>query len=298
MEGLARALLSLQGLSCGDAFGECFFFSADTARALQERQPQPGPWPFTDDTMMALSLVHILRLHGTIVEKELATHFASLYSPFRGYGPAMHDLLRRYKLEGGACWRIAAPALFGGKASFGNGAAMRVAPLGAFFADDLNRLVDEAARSASVTHAHPEAIAGAIAVATAAAIAWKTRNEPAPASIEFLEAVRRWVPASQVRDGIDAAVQLRPTVDARRAGALLGNGGRVSCMDTVPFVLWSAARFLESYEEALWQTVSARGDMDTTCAMVGGIVVLRTSLDGIPPEWLDRRERLQPFLDG
>lgn len=154
MEGLARALLSLQGLSCGDAFGECFFFSADTARALQERQPQPGPWPFTDDTMMALSLVHILRLHGTIVEKELATHFASLYSPFRGYGPAMHDLLRRYKLEGGACWRIAAPALFGGKASFGNGAAIRVAPLGAFFADDLNRLVDEAARSASVTHAH------------------------------------------------------------------------------------------------------------------------------------------------
>lgn len=72
----------------------------------------------------------------------------------------------------------------------------------------------------------------------------------------------------------------------------------MSCMDTVPFVLWSAARFLESYEEALWQTVSARGDMDTTCAMVGGIVVLRTSLDGIPPEWLDRRERLQPFLDG
>lgn len=297
-DAYTRALVSLEGLSCGDAFGECFFFAADTARALAERQLQPAPWPFTDDTMMALSLVHILRLHGTIIEDELAAHFASLFSPFRGYGPAMHDLLARYKLEGGGCWRIAAPALFCGRASFGNGAAMRVAPLGAFFADDLSRVVDEAARSAIVTHAHPEGIAGAIAVAAAAAIAWRTRNEPAPAQAEFLDAVRQRVPASEVRNGIDSALRLGLTVDARRAGGLLGSGGRVSCMDTVPFVLWSAGRFLENYEEALWQTVSARGDMDTTCAMVGSIVAMRDGLAGIPAEWRARRERLDPFLSG
>ncbi len=49
---------------------------------------------------------------------------------------------------------------------------MRVAPLGAYFADDLPCLVTEARASAEITHAHPEGQAGAIAVAVAAAWAW------------------------------------------------------------------------------------------------------------------------------
>jgi ADP-ribosylglycohydrolase len=59
---------------------------------------------------------------------------------------------------------------FDGMGSWGNGAAMRVAPLGAWFAEDLDTVVAEAIRSAQVTHAHPEAAAGAVAVAVAAAL--------------------------------------------------------------------------------------------------------------------------------
>ena len=68
----------------------------------------------------------------------------------------------------GTDWRDAARRPFRGAGSMGNGAAMRVAPLGAWFADDVARAVDEARRSAEVTHMHPEGIAGAVAVAVAA----------------------------------------------------------------------------------------------------------------------------------
>ena len=54
----------------------------------------------------------------------------------------------------------------------GNGGAMRAAPLGAYFADDLVLCADAARNSALVTHTHPEGVAGTIAVAMAAAMAW------------------------------------------------------------------------------------------------------------------------------
>lgn len=50
-------------------------------------------------------------------------------------------------------WRGEARSLFGGQGSFGNGSAMRVAPLGAYFADDLDMVVEQAERSAVTTHA-------------------------------------------------------------------------------------------------------------------------------------------------
>ena len=44
--------------------------------------------------------------------------------------------------------------------------------------------------------------------------------------------------------------------------------------------------------EALWNTVTALGDRDTTCAIVGGIVACQTGAESIPEAWLDCRESL------
>lgn len=52
----------------------------------------------------------------------------------------------------------------------GNGGAMRAAPVGAYFADDLDKVLCHARASAEVTHGHIEGIAGAMAVAVAAAL--------------------------------------------------------------------------------------------------------------------------------
>ena len=295
MAPLDRALLSLEGLSTGDAFGESHFFLSGAQRETPTLAPPP--WPVTDDTLMAIDIVEVLATHGSVPEAPLAQRFLRSYDPARGYGPAMHSLFRRLAPTQGAAWQTESRALFGGSGSFGNGSAMRIAPLGAFFAADIPGLLHAAAASASVTHAHPEATAGAIAVALAAALAVQTSADPDPPSpAAFLSAVRDGTPASEVRDGIDHALALPADTSPRRAAALLGSGARTSCPDTVPFTLWSAATSLASYEHAITRTASGAGDMDTTCAIVGGIVVLRSGLPGIPAAWHQRREPLAPLL--
>lgn len=288
---LARALCSLEGLSVGDAYGEQFFVDPYQVDALMEARTLPvPPWRYTDDTEMALSIVAVLRQHGTVEQNALAQSFARRYDPRRGYGPAMHGLLPQFAW--GGKWERLAPALFGGRGSFGNGAAMRVAPVGAYFADDMGAVVENAARSAEVTHAHPEAAAGAIAVAVATAHACRLRGKTPPTLPEFLDAILPHVPDSEVREKIRHARRLELRASVMLAMAELGNGSQISAQDTVPFVLWCAGQHLDNYEEALWLTVSGLGDRDTTCAMVGGIVACRVGIAGIPEAWRQAREPL------
>lgn len=168
---------------------------------------------------------------------------------------------------------------------------MRVAPIGAFFADDLDLVVSQARSSAEVTHTHPEASAGAIAVAVAAA--WAARLQGStPSRKEFLNLVLPYVPESEVSSKIRRAYELSERTPVQSAATMLGNGIHISAQDTVPFALWCAAQHLDNYEEALWLTVSGLGDRDTTCAITGGIVAISTGVEGIPTAWLQAREPL------
>ncbi|MFN6568949.1 ADP-ribosylglycohydrolase family protein [Dendronalium sp. ChiSLP03b] len=286
---LLCAQCSLEGLSVGDAFGERFFLHPNVVESLVAARAIPAsPWYYTDDTQMALSIVAILREYGEINQDKLAESFAKQYDSQRGYGPAMQGLLMQ--IREGEPWQQVASSLFGGQGSYGNGAAMRVAPIGAFFAEDLDLVISQARASAEITHTHPEAIAGAIAVAVAAAWAWRLKNS-LPSKEEFLNLVLPYVPESEVSSKIRLARDLADT-PVPSAAAVLGNGTHVSAQDTVPFALWCAAQHLDRYEEALWLTVSGLGDRDTTCAIAGGIVALSTGGEGIPTTWLQAREPL------
>ena len=243
---------------------------------------------------MALSVVSILKDHKEIKQDQLIKSFATHYDPSRGYGAAMHGLLSRIRHRIDS-WQEESQALFGGEGSFGNGSAMRVAPLGAYFADDPGKIVEQAELSSVTTHCHAEAIAGAIAVAVAAGLAWKYKSKAlSPPPGEFLDEIVRQTPNSYVRRGIEKARDLPANCSVQRAVAVLGNGSAVTAPDTVPFALWVATKHLRSYETALWTTISAFGDCDTNCAIVGGIVVLYTGQESIPPEWIESRESL-PF---
>ena len=194
-------------------------------------------------------------------------------------------------IASGASWRKVAYAAFGGQGSMGNGAAMRVAPLGAYFADDLDRVVAEARLSAEVTHAHPEGIVGAVAVAVAAATAWQLRGQHGDGRL--WEAVLKRLPDGRMRDRLAFAMELPSDTPSEEVGRLIGNGGRITALDTVPFTLWVADRFLHDYAAALWATVAPGGDLDTTCAIVGGIVALATGSAAIPRDWLEAHEELK-----
>ena len=286
---LECAELSLAGLSVGDAFGERFFLHAQIAQSMIQHRALPKePWPFTDDTNMALSIYATLRIHQEISQDYLAQSFAEHYDLGRGYGAAMHGLLRR--LTGGEDWRLAANSLFEGQGSFGNGAAMRVAPIGAYFASDLDRVVHEATKSAEVTHAHPEGIAGAVAVAVAAACAVNCRGNDVTRQA-FIDIVLPYVPDSEVRSGIKRARDIQ-TTHVEHVVAMIGNGYQITAQDTVPFTLWCAGEEISSFEDAMWLTASGLGDIDTNCAIVGGIVSLYVGYDDVPDDWLDKREAL------
>ena len=296
---IERAKCSLEGLSVGDAFGETFFVNSDLVEGLiRERGLAARTWNYTDDTLMAMSVFSVLRQHGYIHQPALAQSFAERYERDRGYGPAMHRLL--WEIKCGEDWSERAQSQFGGQGSFGNGAAMRVAPVGAYFAGDIDAVVEQAARSSLITHTHNEAVAGAIAVAVAVARAFELRaSSSLPGRSEFLDLVLPNVPESEVRGKIRQARDMSADASVQFAVSVLGNGVRVSAQDTVPFALWCAAKHLSNYEEALWLTVSGLGDRDTTCAIVGGIVAAYTGTEAIPREWLKSRERLPawPFTE-
>jgi ADP-ribosylglycohydrolase len=233
---------------------------------------------------MALSIVEVLENYEEIDEGALAERFAQRFiqQPWRGYGAGARYLLAKY--AAGGDWKTEAPKLFDG-GSYGNGGAMRAAPIGGYFAGDPGRAAAEAQRSASVTHAHIEGQTGAMAVAVAAAI-WAA-DQPVT-GVLLLEKVLPYLPATRTRAGVEAAVHI-PAHEHARAVAELGTGNLVAAFDTVPFCLWIIAHHAPDFETAMWATVAGEGDRDTTCAIVGGVVALRSTP---PSNWLAQREPL------
>ncbi|HTU99416.1 MAG TPA: ADP-ribosylglycohydrolase family protein [Luteitalea sp.] len=143
--------------------------------------------------------------------------------------------------------REAASSAFDGQGSCGNGAAMRIAPLGAYFADDPETVTAQAIRASEVTHQHPEGVMGGLAVAHASAIAAKARLTGTPPR-DLLGTVLEHLEDSFVRKGIEKA---RKIDNAEEAAYVLGNGSRVTAQDTVPFTLWVAAHHLGDYKAAI-----------------------------------------------
>ncbi len=312
---LERARLALDGLSVGDALGQTCFLPENWGALIEDpRVTAPGPWPYTDDTIMALAIFEVLDEFGRVDQHALARRFADRYraAPWRGYGAGAHRLLG--EVAQGADWRAAAAAIFNG-GSYGNGSAMRIAPLAAYFAEDgYEKVAQQAALASAVTHAHPEGMAGGVAVAVAAAYAWLNRDRRGTETVKrgLFDAVLAHTPAGEVRQGIERAAAFTFDLSVEPAVRLLdygmqtipfdisimsvvrelGNGSRISCQDTVPFCLWVAARYLDDYQSAIVQAIRAGGDIDTNAAIVGGIVALAVQAYGIPTDWLAGREGL------
>ena len=168
--------------------------------------------------------------------------------------------------------------------SCGNGAAMRVAPLGALLSP---YSAYECARAASLsalpTHDHPEGIAGAMAIA---GMAWHIAKG-AYSKESILRSVLDITPKGEVRDGILKALKLSFTSsNLSEAIKQLGNGTHVTCQDTVPLCCWLTARAIwnnDDYERLITDTTACGGDVDTTCAIVGGMYGIISE----PPEkWI------------
>lgn len=134
---------------------------------------------------------------------------------------------------------------------------------------------------------------GAMAVAAAAALAGAPGGSPSAEAL--LDGVIALVPKSAVRAGLGRARDMLDYADAATVAAVLGCGRRTSAHDTVPFALWSAARALTDYETAFWTTAQVGGDVDTTCAIVGGVLAAGKA-GGPPVAWTRQVEDLPEWL--
>lgn len=294
-ERLNYARTSLIGLSVGDAFGQTFFGEEEKVLdRISKRELRESEWYFTDDTVMGIAVYKILEEYGEIHQSELAKVFADNYSKdwHRGYGGTAHDILQA--IGAGEDWRNVSPKAFAGIGSMGNGAAMRVAPIGAFYYDNLSKIKEQARLSAEVTHFNEEGIAGAVAIALAAGIILESKiKSNILSATEIIEKIFYETPESDTKYAIRKALQVSKSSNIDFVISVLGNGSRIIAQDTVPLAIWCIAHYKDNYEEALWKTVSALGDRDTTCAIVGSVVALNIGIEGIPSYWMKSTESFE-----
>lgn len=187
---------------------------------------------FTDDSVLTVAIASAIR--GSA-----------------GYAPALRAWGRGYPRAGyGAmfmAWLRDGDA--GPYNSWGNGSAMRVSPVAWAF-DDLETVLDQAAKSAAVTHDHPEGIRGAQATAAAVFVGRTTRAKEA-----VLDVVRE-------RFGYDSSAS---TGELRDRAVL-----DLSCQWSVPAAL-AAVREATGVEDAIRRAVSIGGDTDTIACIAGAI---------------------------
>lgn len=278
----------LLGLAVGDALGARFEArSPQSIRRLyssihevideQVEKPYSEIW-YTDDTQMAIGIAETLADNGRIREQELCAAFANNYEPDRGYGRGARAVL--HAMQHGLPHRAVAASYFPG-GSYGNGAAMRVAPLGIFFRDDEARLFAEAELSAQPTHLHPLGIEGAQLVALATAIASRTEAFDRDAYFSTLLGACR---SDVYRQKLEAAAR----IESPEQLAELGNG--IEAMESAPTAIASFALAPENYAETIGNVIFLGGDTDTMAAMAGGISGAYLGAGGIPEVLLARLE--------
>ena len=187
---------------------------------------------FTDDTVLTIGTAYAIVNgldYGTVYRR-----FGRAY-PRAGYGGTFISWLMKDEAPPYNSW--------------GNGSAMRISPVG-FACETMDDVLQEATKSAAVTHNHPEGIKGAQAIALAVFMGRKGQTK---------DEIRRVI---EKRFGYN----LKRTIDTIRPSYFFD----VSCQGSVPEAIIA---FLESndFESAIRLAVSLGGDSDTLACIAGAI---------------------------
>ena len=274
----------LTGLAVGDALGG--LFEAQPPEHIRSRfsssdalinHPTEDIW-YTDDTQMAIGLSETLIAQGTVDELHLCQSFVANYHPSRGYGRGARAVLDA--MEDGRDHRAIAEKHFPG-GSYGNGGAMRVAPLGVFFHDDLDLVAEQARLSALPTHLHPLGIEGTQILAVAAALA--TRSVAFDRS-DFFDKLLRRCSSVEYRERLTLASKVASTDEL----SAIGNG--IEAVESVPTAIACFALTPDSYVDTITNAIFLGGDTDTIAAMAGAISGTYLGVDAIPASLVAKLE--------
>jgi len=238
---------------------------------------------YTDDTHMMIGVAESLIEKKGFDREHMALCFMQNFyqEPWRGYGPGPPRVFRLIKE--GESWDKAAKKLYQG-GSYGNGGAMRVAPVGLFYYDEPERLYQVACESSRITHAHPLGMEGAALQARAVALAVNGGEKFYPG--DFLQKLKDFVRSDVYKEKIDKInLLLSKKEDKARVVKELGNG--IEAFNSVPTAIYSFLSNVESLKKAVVYAISLGGDTDTIGAMTGAIAGAYHGVDEIPEEWKD-----------
>ncbi|MGQ1799085.1 ADP-ribosylglycohydrolase family protein [Kocuria oceani] len=285
----------LAGTAVGDGLGAPFEGRPVVpATALTQWSFSTQRLDHTDDTVMTLVLAEHLSHQGVINQAVLASDFAVAWhhEPLRGYGAGAAQVLA--SVLGGVSWREAAVSVFSG-GSWGNGAAMRVAPVAA-----VSRSPLEAAHlgrlSAEVTHAHEHGLHGAALQAAAAHLALHSDLSAPLDAAAFLDRLHPVVPSRIWHEKLlEIRALLARQADAEEAAAVLGND--ISALGSVPLAVFAFLARGETPEAAFRFAIGGGGDTDTIAAMTGALVGARHGHSELPVSWTTRMEAAEQIKE-
>lgn len=276
----------LLGLAIGDALGMPFEGLPswvvgpvlDEVQGFHEsshRGLSAGQW--TDDTQMTLCLTRSLVRRGLLDPEDVGREYLGWFQSgdVRGIGGTTKSAMAR--LEAGAGWHESGTT---GEYAAGNGAAMRAAPLGLFYHQDLDTLRAACALDAEITHKNAEAVAGSRAVAFLVA---RLIAGGVPGKQLMQEAIQ-FVAGSRVGGNLERSLELLGRgANPPQASEALGVGAYV-----VETVAWSFFCFFHAPDDfpgAVMAAVRGGGDTDTSAAITGALSGTRVGLAGIPAAW-------------
>lgn len=267
----------LLGLALGDSLGAPF----EGMPGGEYSYSCERPLIYTDDTQMMINLTESILSCRVVDPENIAQSFVRGFSPGRGYGRGTVRALAL--IEKGIPFNEAARSVFP-DGSCGNGAAMRVAPIGLLYWWNSQFILDAAAESSLPTHVHPFGIEGARILALAIGLTIKgiTKEGLPGCLIENVteEAYRKKL--SLMTD------LLTEDAKAEEVAYRLGNG--VLAHESVPAALYAFIKLGNDYGRMIEFCLSLGGDTDTIAAMAGAISGAYISEDGLPKECLQKLE--------
>jgi len=296
-----RFIGSLLGCAFGDVLGSAIEMQSrsdllnqypDLVRDFLPAERGIGFGCYTDDTEMTLALARsMIRCNG-IDGVDCARSCAAAFTPERGYGRSAIKVLTA--LQQGADWRSTGTMLFP-EGSFGNGGAMRIAPLGLVCGHlDYLQLYEKVKAAIWMTHTHAEAIDAALLQARAIGLLLSVQE--LPAWQEIIGQLLWYAPESSLNSQLLVLQDLlQKSATADDVAEKFGCGVRSA--DSWPPAVWAALRFIDDPEEAIIQAVNLGGDTDTIGAMTGALVGALHGDRWFPSRWFEQLENQQQGRD-
>lgn len=298
------------GAVIGDCLGspvECQYWDGISRDAVKKRfqmykKDSKATYKYTDDTAMARQVADSIISMRSVDAKDLAERHTREYykEPRRGYGASVSEVFR--KLRQDDCSDPFAPASeqFNGSGSFGNGAAMRVHPVGLYCHEKSNDVItEEVKRSAHVTHTHPDGVNGAIW--QAGMVSWALQGLNVETLLEKSAQLGSTFDKPDDQDDLNYLQQLDLIKSLIKDGGDHSNdlqlGNDVSAIKSVPAAIYAflccannipeltdddGEEETSPFEKTLRLAMTFGGDADTIMSMSGAIAGAYYGETGIP----------------